>query len=103
MIINNISLAEIRLNNDIIFVPHIIRGSNDNGIISKFIDFFGLLVLEPDTRFSDGGPLRILCTGDTYRYIIPYKIDEFCKENNCKVRLGKSNKADAFVRSLLKF
>lgn len=102
MIINNVAFAEIEFGNDIIFVPHIIKGENDNGIITKFIDFFGLLKLEPDSRFSDGGPLRILCTGDTYRYIIPYKIDEFCKENGCQVRLTKTHKMDAVIRRLLK-
>lgn len=83
MIIANIAFAEIKFKNDIIFVPHIIRGNDDGGIIAKFIDFFGLLVMEPDTRFLDGGPMRILCTGDTYNYIIPYKLDEFCRINDC--------------------
>lgn len=101
MVIENVAFAEIRFQNDIIFVPHIIRGNNDNGIIAKFIDFFGLLVMDPDTRFSDGGPMRILCTGDTYNYIIPYKLNEFCRVNNCTCK-RKSHPRDVDIRRLLK-
>ena len=101
MIIENVSFAEIEYGSDIVFIPHIFKGNNDNGLIAKFIDYFGLLDLGPDHRFSDGGPVRILCTGDTYRYIIPFKIEDFCKENNYKYKF-KSHKLDSSIRRLYK-
>lgn len=99
MVIENVSFAEIPFQNDIIFIPYIIKGNNDNGVIDKFITFFGLLKMDPDYRYSDGGPLKILCTRDTYQYIIPYKLDEFCKSNKYKYRFT-SNKYDKNIKRI---
>ena len=101
MIIENVSFAEIEYGNDIVFVPHIFKGKDDNGLIAKFIDYFGLLNLGPDPRFLDGGPMRILCTGNTYRYIIPFKIEDFCRDNNYKYSF-KHHKLDSSVYRLYK-
>ena len=99
MVIENVSFAELEYGNDIVFVPHIFKGNNDNGLIAKFIEYFGLLNLGSDSRFLDGGPMRILCTGDTYRYIIPFKIEEFCRDNNYKYSF-KQHKLDSQIRRL---
>lgn len=99
MVIENVSFAELKYGNDIAFIPHIFKGKDDNGLIAKFIDYFGLLNLGPDSRFSDGGPMRILCTGDTYCYIISFKIEEFCRDNNYKYSF-KQHKLDSSVRRL---
>ena len=99
MIIENVSFAELKYGNDIVFVPHTFKGDNDNGLIAKFIEYFGLLNLRPDSRFLDGGPMRILCTRDTYHYIIPFKIEEFCSDNNYKYSF-KQHKLDSSIRRL---
>ena len=37
MVIENVSFAELKCGNDIVFIPHIFKGDHDNGIIAKFI------------------------------------------------------------------
>ena len=94
MVINNVCFSEIKSGNEVIFVPHIIRGRDDGGVIFNFKNFFGLIETPVSYKgFLYEDCLAFLCTGDTYRYVIPYKLDEFCKKYGYTLRNRKRRNA----------